>query len=105
VQQHGTRPLTRLSKLSPSTEHGRRGKYEERQMTFDSLHRKWFQFMDKQSLPLEDVIKQSASSLSQQTAPPLSYQGRLNNPLRLEVVELVAEDAVAVPLSDACAEW
>jgi hypothetical protein len=61
--------------------------------------------MDKQSLPLEDLIKQSASSLLQQQAPSLSYQGRLKNPLRLDVVELDAEDAVAVPLSDACAEW
>jgi hypothetical protein len=84
-----------LSRSSPNTEHGREKKYEERQMTFGSLHRKWFQLMDKQSLPLEDLIKQSASSLCK------------NNPttLRLEVVELVAEDAVAVPLSDACAEW
>jgi hypothetical protein len=63
--------------------------------------------MNKQSLTLEDLRKTVSifSLAATATAPPLSYQGRLKNPLRLDVVGLVAEDAVAVPLSDACAEW
>jgi hypothetical protein len=61
--------------------------------------------MNKQSLTLEDLHNTVSIFSLAATTPPLSYQGRLKNPLRLDVVELVAEDAVAVPLSDACAEW
>ena len=61
--------------------------------------------MDNWSLTSKDLDIQSAFSLCNDSPTPLGYQGRLKNPLRLVVVELVAEEVLAVPLFDACIEW
>ena len=56
-------PLTNLSKLLGGTEEEESRKRWIKCMIFGSLRRKMVHFMNKQSLPLEDLVKQSASSL------------------------------------------